>query len=314
MHAHPHHHHHGHAEGNRAFAWGIGLNLGFVALEAGWGWHVGSLALLADAGHNLSDLAGLLLAWAAALIARRRPSPRHTYGWKRAGVVAALVNALLLLAAMAWLAWEAVQRLGSPQPVPGGAVMAVAALGILINGGTALLFWRSRHHDLNHRGAFWHMAADALVSAGVVVAGALTWWQGWTWVDPAVSLVIAVVIVAGTWGLLTESLHLLFDGVPAHVDAAQVRSFLAAQPGVQAVQDLHIWAMGAREVALTAHLIMPHGGGDDAFLHATAAALRERFGIDHTTLQVQRSASPRACDTPVPVVPACAAHAHGSTG
>lgn len=313
-HSHGHAHPHGHdpeVASQRAFALGVGLNLAFVAVEAGWGWHVGSLALLADAGHNLSDVAGLLLAWAGALAARRRPGPRHTYGFKRAGLVAAFVNALLLLGAMAWLAWEALRRLGTPQPVPGGTVMAVAALGIAVNTLTALLFLRGSRDDLNQRGAFLHMAADALVSAGVVVAGALTWWRGWTWVDPAASLVIAIVIVVGTWGLLTESLHLLFDGVPAHVDLAAVRALLRAQPGVREVQDLHVWAMGTREVALTAHLIMPDGGGDDAFLHAAAAALRERFGIGHVTLQVQRAASSAACDAPPPAAPGGASHAHG---
>ncbi|MCX7814812.1 MAG: cation diffusion facilitator family transporter [Tepidimonas ignava] len=307
IHDHGHGHHHGHAHAarpsqpgehgaERAFALAVALNLAFVAIEAGWGWHVGSLALLADAGHNLSDVAGLLLAWAGALAARVRPGPRHTYGFKRAGIVAAFVNAVLLLGAMAWLAWEALQRLWQPQHVPGVSVMVVAAIGIVINTATALLFVRGSAHDLNQRGALLHMAADALVSAGVVVAGALTWWQGWDWVDAAASLVIAIVIVVGTWGLLRESLHLLFDGVPAQVDLEAVRALLASQPGVTAVQDLHVWAMGTREVALTAHLIMPAGGGDDAFLHATAQALRERFGIGHTTLQVLRAPSPQACD------------------
>lgn len=296
-HAHPHRHDHG-AASQRAFALGVGLNLAFVAVEAGWGWRVGSLALLADAGHNLSDVAGLLLAWAGALAARRRPGPRHTYGLKRAGLVAACVNALLLLGAMVWLAWQALLRLGVPQPVPGGTVMAVAALGIAVNALTAWLFLRGSREDLNLRGAFLHMAADALVSAGVVMAGALTWWRGWTWIDPAACLVIAIIIVVGSWGLLTESLHLLFDGVPPHVDLAAVRALLRAQPGVREVQDLHVWALGTREVALTAHLIMPDGGGDDAFLRATAASLRERFGIGHVTLQVQRAPSSAACDAP----------------
>lgn len=311
-HAHAHDPHHVHDDRHapdRAFAFGVALNLGFVAVEAGWGWSIGSLALLADAAHNLSDVAGLLLAWAGAAAARRRPGPRHTYGFKRAGILAALLNAVLLLGAMAWLAWEALQRLGEPRPLAGVSVMAVAGVGIVVNTLTALLFLRGSRHDLNQRGAFLHMAADALVSAGVVVAGALTWWQGWAWVDPAASLVIAIVIVMGTWGLLTESLHLLFDGVPAHVDLAAVRQLLHAQPGVRDVQDLHVWAMGTREVALTAHLVMPDGGGDDAFLRATAEALRQRFGIGHVTLQVQRLPSSAACDA-APHAPGCGAHGH----
>ncbi|HMQ73513.1 MAG TPA: cation diffusion facilitator family transporter, partial [Rubrivivax sp.] len=203
--SHGHAHVHAPKDFDRAFAVGIGLNLAYVALEAGVGWQVGSLALLADAGHNLGDVAGLVLAWGGALAGRLRPDARHTYGWQRASILAAFVNALLLLFAMGALAWEAVQRLGEPVAVPGTVVMAVAALGIAVNAATAMLFMRGRHQDLNIRGAFVHMAADALVSAGVVVAGALTLWQGWLWLDPLASLVIAAIIVVGTWGLFTQS-------------------------------------------------------------------------------------------------------------
>ncbi|MBS0433581.1 MAG: cation transporter, partial [Proteobacteria bacterium] len=236
-HAHDHGHHHGHDHGHahghthhahvpesfdRAFAIGIALNAGFVAVEAFYGWKAGSLALLADAGHNLSDVAGLVLAWAGAAAGRLRPSERHTYGFKRASILAAFANALLLLVAMGSLAWEAVHRLQAPAPAQGLTIMVVAAIGIVVNGLTALLFLRGSH-DLNLRGAFLHMLADALVSAGVVVAGALTLAYGWSWIDPVASLLIAAVIVVGTWSLLRQSLHLMVDGVPAHLNLVEVR-------------------------------------------------------------------------------------------
>lgn len=289
-HGHHHHHHHlppagGH---DRAFGLGIALNLGFVAVEAWYGWHNGSLALLADAGHNLSDVAGLVLAWGGALAGRLRPDARHTYGWQRASILAAFFNALLLLVAMGALALEAVQRLSAPTPVSGLTVMAVAGVGIVVNTATALLFMRGREHDLNLRGAFMHMAADALVSAGVVVAGALTLYLGWLWLDPVLSLLIAAIIVIGTWGLFRQSLHLLFDGVPEHVDLHEVQTLLAGLPGVERVHDLHVWAMGTARVALTAQLVMPGGGADDAFLRHAAEELRARFGIGHVTIQAVR--------------------------
>lgn len=297
---HPHDHGQGHAHAHapenfdRAFAIGIGLNIAFVAVEAWVGWKVDSLALLADAGHNLSDVAGLVLAWGGALAGRVRPSARHTYGFKRATILAAFANALLLLVAMGSLAWEALGRLQTPPAVEGATIIAVAAVGIVVNGATALLFMRGSH-DLNLRGAYLHMAADALVSAGVVVAGALALWFGWAWLDPVASLVIAVVIVVGTWGLFRQSLHLLFDGVPEHVDLAEVRTFLAALPGVTQVADLHVWAMGTAEVALTAHLVMPQGPADDAFLADAAAGLRTRFRIAHATLQTMRAPVMAGC-------------------
>lgn len=307
----PHHNHsHGHDHSvhpphadpsGRLFAFGVGLNLGFVALEAGWGWYVGSLALLADAGHNLSDVAGLLLGWAGAAAARLRPTPRHTYGWRKAGIFAAWVNALLLLAAMVWLAWEALRRLQQPLPnieAQALSITGIATLGIAINTATALLFWRGSGHDLNLRGAFLHMAADALVSAGVAIGGLLTWWQGWAWIDPAISLVIVMVIVIGTWGLLTESMRLLFDAAPQHIDVLAIRKCLLEQPGVTEVQDLHVWALSTQETALTARLIMPSGGGDE-FLATTTQVLQRQFGIQHITLQIQRQRSDfSACDSP----------------
>jgi len=290
-------HDHGHAPGSYhgAFAIGIGLNVGFVAVEAFYGWKVDSLALLADAGHNLSDVIGLVLAWGGALAGRLRPDARHTYGWKRASILAAFVNALLLLVAMGSLAWEAVHRLPSPQPVEGVTIMVVAGIGIVVNTATALLFMRGRESDLNIRGAFLHMAADALVSAGVVVAGGLALWFGWNWLDPVMSLVIAAVIVIGTWSLFRQSLHLLFDGVPDNVDLHAVRALLQGLPGVAQVYDLHVWAMGTSETALTAHLVMPGGGGDDAFLKHATDKLHEHFEIRHVTLQVVRQAFSDGC-------------------
>ena len=293
-----HDHSHTPANFNAAFGIGIALNLGFVAIEAYWGWKVNSLALLADAGHNLSDVIGLVLAWGGALAGRLRPDARHTYGFKRASILAAFLNALLLLVAMGSLAWEAVHRLQSPQPVAGVTIMVVAGIGIVVNAATALLFMRGREKDLNIRGAFLHMAADALVSAGVVVAGGLALWYGWTWLDPVVSLIIAAVIVVGTWSLFRQSLHLLFDGVPESVDLPAVQALLASLPGVAQVTDLHVWAMGTRETALTAHLVMPAGGGDDDFLLHATEALHDHFEIRHVTLQVTRKPLGNGC-TPV---------------
>jgi cobalt-zinc-cadmium efflux system protein len=291
-------HEHAPANFNRAFAIGIALNLAFVLIEAFYGWRVNSLALLADAGHNLSDVAGLVLAWGGALAGKLRPDARHTYGWKRATILAAFANALLLLVAIGALAWEAVGRLLAPPALPqaqGSTVMLVAGIGILINTATALLFMRGRESDLNIRSAFLHMAADALVSAGVVVAGALTLWMAWTWLDPLVSLAIAAVILIGTWDLFRQSLHMLFDGVPDSVDLHAVRACLAELPGVTQVHDLHIWATGTSQIALTAHLVMPQGPSDDAFLKRANHQLHDRFDITHVTLQVMTEAFTRDC-------------------
>ena len=299
---------HGHSHDptnfNGAFAIGIALNLAFVLVEAFYGWKVSSLALLADAGHNLSDVIGLVLAWGGALAGRLRPDARHTYGWKRGSILAAFVNALLLLVAMGSLAWEAVHRLQSPAPIEGVTIMVVAGVGIVVNTATALLFMRGRESDLNIRGAFMHMAADALVSAGVVVAGGLALAFGWLWLDPVVSLLIAAVIVVGTWSLFRQSLHLMFDGVPENVDLRAVQALLEALPGVARVHDLHVWAMGASEIAMTAHLVMPEVQADDAFLHHATEALHDRFGIEHVTLQVMR----------VPFTQSCAALTEPSRG
>jgi cobalt-zinc-cadmium efflux system protein len=234
-------------------------------------------------------VAGLVLAWGGALAGKLRPNPRHTYGWKKGSILAAFANALLLLVAMGALVWEAVGRLLAPEPMAGSeglTIMAVAGVGIVVNTATALLFMRGRERDLNIRGAFLHMAADAVVSAGVVVAGALTLWMGWFWLDPVVSLLIAAVILWGTWSLFRQSLHLLFDGVPDGVDPQAVHDYLAGLPGVSRVHDLHIWAMDTSQVAITAHLVMPGSHPDDAFLQAATDGLHDRFEITHVTLQV----------------------------
>ncbi len=268
-----------------------------MAVEAFFGWKIGSLALLADAGHNLSDVAGLLLAWAGAFAGRLRPDDRYTYGWRRASIVAAFFNAVLLLLAMGMLAWEAAARFKSPAPMQGQTMMIVAGIGILINGATALLFMRGSEDDLNIRGAFLHMVADALVSLGVVVAGALALVYGWSWLDPVTGLAIAAVIIVGTWRLFRESLHLMFDGVPPHVDLNSVRATLMSLPGVAQVDDLHVWAMGTTQTALTAHLVVPAGSDGDAFLRHAVKQLQEGYGIAHITLQIVRQPLGMSCDT-----------------
>ena len=291
-----HGHHHGPASYDRAFAIGILLNVGFVVIEAIYGWRADSLALLADAGHNLSDVAGLVLAWAAALAGRLRPTHRRTYGWQRASILAALANAMLLLFAMGALALEAIQRLNSPAPTSGMTVIVVAAIGVVINGVTAALFMAGSKSDLNIRGAFMHMAADALVSLGVVAAGVLYLKFGWAWLDPLVSLAIALVIVVGTWSLFRQSLHLMFDGVPAHVNLVEVRECLQGMAGVSQVSDLHVWAMGTSQIALTAHLVLDGGAIDQGgLLHAAEHALEEHFGIAHVTLQLETGAYAAQC-------------------
>jgi cobalt-zinc-cadmium efflux system protein len=298
---HGHHHHHGSVE--RGFAPGVALNLGFVAVEAGAGLLAGSLALLADAGHNLSDVLGLALAWGAARLALRRPSARRTYGWHRSTILAALANAVLLLVAVGAIGLESARRLWAPEPVATGVMLWVAAAGVAVNAGTALLFARGRHEDLNRRGAYLHMLADAGVSAGVVAGALIIGATGWHWVDPAIGLAIAAVILAGTWGLLREATNLAMDAVPPGIDPAAVETFLAARPGVAAVHDLHIWALGTTETALTAHLLRPGAAGpDDAFLVETQAALRTRFGIVHATLQVESGDPAHPCPLAPPEV------------
>ena len=290
-----HSHHHGPAAFSRAFAIGIGLNAAFVVVEAVYGWRVGSLALLADAGHNLSDVAGLVLAWVAALAAGRLPDHRHTYGWQRASILAAFANAVLLLVAMGSLLWEAAHRLQSPAPTDGTTIIVIAAIGVLVNGATAALFMSGSKTDMNIRGAFLHMAADALVSLGVVASGALYLWTGWAWLDPVTSMAIALVIIAGTWSLFRQSLHLLFDGVPESVVLAEVDAMLRALPGVAAVHDLHVWGMSTTDIALSVHLVMPGGHPGDAFLANLAHELHERFEITHPTIQIELDGLDHGC-------------------
>lgn len=291
-------HEHSHAPRNfsRAFAIGIGLNIAFVAVESFYGWKISSLALLADAGHNLSDVAGLALAWAGGMAGRLAPDSRHTYGWRRASILAAFGNAVLLLVAMGSLAWEAIGRLQVPVQTEGLTMIAVAAVGVVINGATAMLFMSGRSRDLNIRGAFLHMAADALVSLGVVAAGALYMWTRWTWLDPVASLAIAVVIVIGTWRLFRQSLHLMFDGVPDSIDLADVRAYLLSQPGVEDVHDLHIWAISTSDIALSVHLLMPGGYPGEGFIDAVAADLHDRFEISHPTIQIETSPKNHGCE------------------
>lgn len=285
--AHDHSHDHPTPRPGRAFAIGIGLNLAFVIVEAGFGWQARSLALLADAAHNLSDVGGLVLAWAAYAASRLRPDDRHTYGWRRGSILASFANAVLLLVAMGSLAWEAAHRIGAPADVNGLTVMVVAGIGVVVNFGTAWLFMGDSK-DLNMRGAFLHMAADGLVSAGVVVAGALTLWKGWSWLDPLVSLAVAAVVVVGTWSLFRRSLHLLFDGVPDDVSLPEVRQCLLDLPGVTDVHDLHVWALATSDNALTAHLVLADDTvAHDPVLRAAREALEHRFGIHHATLQLE---------------------------
>lgn len=295
QHDHGGHHHHLPASFGRAFAIGIALNIAFVAVEAGYGVAAGSMALLADAGHNLSDVLGLLIAWGATMLATRRPNARFTYGLKSSSILAALLNASLLLIAIGAIAVEAVQRFLYPAPVNSQTVMIVAAIGVVINGLTALLFMRGRKSDLNIRGAFLHMAVDALVSVGVVVSGLLIGLTGLLWIDPLTSLIIVVVIAIGTWGLLKESVAMSLLAVPPGVDQGDVATFLRAAPGVTGVHDLHIWPLGTTETALTAHLLMPAGHPGNAFLMHITDEMKARFGIDHSTFQIEVSET-EPCD------------------
>jgi cobalt-zinc-cadmium efflux system protein len=292
-HANHGHNHAGHAHApadfGRAFAIGTALNLLFVAIEGGAGFLTNSVALLADAGHNLSDVLGLLIAWGGAELAKRPTSKRFTYGLRGSSILAALFNALVLLVAVGAIALEAFRRLSDPQPIEAGPVMIVATIGIAVNLGTAMLFASGRKGDVNVRGAFLHMAADAAVSAGVVIAGALYLWSGAAWIDPAVSLLVVAVILWSTWGLLKESTVLALQAVPPGIDPDKVAAMLAALPGVARLHDLHIWPMSTTETALTAHLVMPEGHPGDAFLASTQHRLTHDFGIGHATLQIELS-------------------------
>jgi cobalt-zinc-cadmium efflux system protein len=296
-HDHPHGHGHSHAHGHTghshapttfglAFAVGVALNSVLVGAEFAFGYAANSLALISDAIHNLSDVLALLLAWGAAWLSRRRPTQQYTYGYRRASILAALINAGLLLIGVGGIAVEAVDRLREPAAVAGWTVVIVAAIGILVNGATALMFMRGRDHDLNIRATYLHMAADAGVSMGVVVAALMIMATGWLWVDPAVSLCIAAVVLVSGWGLARDSVNLALDGVPRGIDLPDVKDYLARLDGVTDVHDLHIWAMSTNETALTAHLVRPDGF-NDAFLHGVCEELARRFRIQHTTLQIE---------------------------
>ncbi|MCL6714118.1 cation diffusion facilitator family transporter [Pseudoxanthomonas sp. z9] len=281
-------HAHAHGSATRTFALVTLINLAYTALEAGYGFYTNSLALLSDALHNLGDVLGLGLAWAAAALARRPPTSSHTYGWRRATLLSPLANSVLLMVFSGALGWEAVRRFSAPPAIPATPVIVVAAIGIAINLGAAWLVRDGHAHDLNKRGAFLHLMADAAVSLAAVIAGLGMLAFGWAWLDPLTALLIGVVIAIGTFGLLRDSFNAAMDAVPPSIDQAQVQAFLAGQPGVQAVHHLHIWPLGAGEIALTAHLVRPEGEDHDAFIDATLHALDHRFGINHATLQIER--------------------------
>ncbi|MBJ7409797.1 MAG: cation transporter [Phenylobacterium sp.] len=288
------HHHHAPANMGRAFAIGVILNTAFVAAEVAAGLWTGSLALLADAGHNLSDVLSLLLAWGATILARRAPAGRRTYGLRKGTILASLANAILLLIAVGAIVSEAVRRLGTPAPIDSDIVMLTAGLGVLINGATAMLFMRGSHDDLNVRGAFLHMAADAGVSLAVVAGAFLMARTGILWIDPALSLIIAGVIVLGTWSLLRDSADLALDAAPRGIDVEAVRRYLAGLPGVEGVHDLHVWALSTTETAMTAHILRPANSDGDRFLHLACQGLEQRFRIGHATLQIETDAA-HAC-------------------
>jgi cobalt-zinc-cadmium efflux system protein len=299
-----HHDHAGHTHGpgghvhapanfGMAFAIGIALNSAFVVVEAIYGFASGSMALVADAGHNLSDVLGLVAAWTAAVLSQRAPTPRFTYGLKGSSILAALFNAVFLLVAVGAIGWQAILRLFDPEPVAGVTVMVVATIGIAINGITAWLFASGRKGDLNIRGAYLHMVADAAVSAGVVLAGLVILCTGWTWLDPVTSLLISALIVWGTWGLLRDSTAMSLNAVPRGIDPAAVRGYLEQCSGVSQVHDLHIWPMSTTEIALTCHMVIPAGPPGDAYLMDVAHRLKRNFGIEHATIQVETTpASP----------------------
>ena len=284
------HHHHAPASFGTAFAIGIGLNAAFVVAEAVFGYTGNSVALIADAGHNLFDVLGLVVAWLADHLSKRAPSARFTYGLRGSSILAALFNAIFLLVVVGAIGWEALLRLLNPAPVASTIVIVVAAIGILINGVTAWLFASGRDSDLNIRGAYLHMASDALVSAGVVAAGLVIAATGWMWLDPLTSLVVSALIVVGTWGLLRDSVAMSLDAMPPGIDPDAVCRFLEARPGVTEIHDLHIWSMSTKDIALTCHLVIPGGRPDDGFLRDLAHDLKHRFGIGHPTVQIETDA------------------------
>ena len=303
-------HHHGHAHDHdhpaaldhgRAFAIAIALNSVFVVVEFAYGFIANSTALMADAGHNLSDVLGLALAWGAAILGKRTPSMRYTYGLRSSSMLAALSNAMLLMVACGAIGWEAARQLLNPQPVDGMTVSVLAGIGIAVNGISAWLFMAGSKHDLNIRGAYLHPAADAAISLGVLVAGVLVLWTGWFWLDPLVSIAIVLLIMLGTWALLRASLHMMMAGVPVDIDAAKVEQFLKEVPGVSDVHDLHIWSMSTTETALTAHLVIPGGYPGDAIIDDIDLQLQRQFSIGHCTLQVELGTTSHTCSLHAPL-------------
>ena len=305
-------HGHSHGTATRAFAIVTLANLAYTAVEAGYGFATDSLALLSDALHNLGDVLGLGLAWAAAAIARRAPTRRHTYGWRRATLLSPLANALLLVAFSGALAWEAVRRFSAPPEIPGLTVMAVAAIGIAVNLGAAWLLRDGHEHDLNRRGAFLHLVADAAVSLAAVLAGAGLWWLGWGWLDPATALLVALVVAVGSFALLRDAFNAAMDAVPRGIDRRQVRDWLLQQPGVSAVHHLHIWSLGAGEIAMTTHLVRAADHDHDAFIDRLNDGLDERFGINHPTVQIEHGPGlAHDCNDRAPHGDARHRHGHG---
>ena len=280
---------------NRLFAIGVGLDVTYLVFETFYGWQINSLALIADAGHNLSDVAGLLLAWAATYITRFRPNMRHTFGWQKDSIMAAFINAVLLLIAMGSLITESIQRLQSPVPMQGLTVIAVAAVGIVVDVVGALFFVKGEHEDLNMRAAFLHFISDALVSVGILVAGTLYLWFEWMQLDPILSLLISVGIIFSTLNLLKKALHMMFDGVPDSIDLKKVHQYLIGLEGVVRVDDLHVWAMSTSDIALMAHLVIPTYNSDDNFIGAIRERLLSDFNISHVTIQITRHISSQEC-------------------
>jgi len=288
-------HSHAVADYNRAFAIGVALNIAFVLIEVVYGFAAQSLALIADAGHNLSDVVSLLLAWGASVLATRMSTEKRTYGFRKATIMASLGGALLLLVALGGITWEAIGRFLDPQPVTGTIVILVAAIGVVINTVTALLFVSGQKHDLNLRSAFLHMAADAGVSLGVVIAGLVIMWKGWLWVDPAISLAIVVVILVGTWNLFRDSVNLAIDAVPEDIDVNAVRDYLNGLDNVSRIHDLHIWALSTTESALTVHLVVTDTSLSNAFLRTLQQHLHDRFDIEHSTIQIENEGEASGC-------------------
>ena len=302
MHSHSHQHSHDHnhdkiTDYNKVFLIGVILNVIYIVVEVIYGLNVNSLALLADAGHNLSDVLGLLVAWGASFLVQKRPTSKHTYGYKKSSILAALLNALILLVAIGGIVWEAIGRFNSPRPINGITMIIVAGIGVIINTLTALLFIKGKENDLNIKGAFLHMAADAAISMGVVLAALIIMWTEALWIDPLISIIIAVIIFFGTWQLLKESTNLALDAVPGSIDQKKVKDFLKNLEGVSDIHDLHIWAMSTTETALTVHLVKPGAEINDSFTNHVAQSLKQKFGIQHITLQIENGNSTEECHT-----------------